>query len=117
MTIEETNKPRCLFLFGASSPKRIRQEIERAAVDAGFDVITGQISVPWEGWAEQIAAEIAAADCVIADLSDTIPDLYYELGVAYTAGKRLFLLMESGNLGRIPRALRAQGIIEYPQDS
>jgi hypothetical protein len=44
---------------------------------------------------------ILSAEIVIADRTDRNPNVFYEIGIAHTVGKRVILL--SGNAGRYPR--------------
>jgi hypothetical protein len=43
-----------------------------------------------------LVAEIRGADFVIADLSRERPSCYYELGIAETIGKKVYLVAEAG---------------------
>lgn len=60
---------------------------------------------------EDIVRSIALADIIVADLTTTNPNVYYELGLAHGMRKRVVLITQS--LSEVPFDLRAYRIISY----
>ena len=62
---------------------------------------------------EVLLGEVARADCIVADLTDHNPNVFFELGLAQAMGKGLFLLCESGSVASTPVDLRGFQLIIY----
>lgn len=58
-----------------------------------------------------VVTAINAADVIIADLTDSNPNVYYELGLAHALRKPVILLTD--DIGSIPFDLRSYRVIEY----
>ena len=63
---------------------------------------------------EDVWKGIFQAKVVIADLTSRNPNVYYELGIAHTLGKRFILLAQ--NIDDIPFDLRHYRCILYTDD-
>lgn len=118
MSNEERPKPRC-FLAVPYSPKyeKILETIQKSVEEAGFKAVSSSLLVAGRGRPaalpgrvsssllvnhEQVAGELARADCVIADVTGNSPDVFFEIGLARAMGKALFLLVEEGSILDMP---------------
>ncbi len=78
---------------------------------AGYDVsraddITNQRSI-----LADIVNSIEQSDFILADLTLSNPNVYYELGIAHTLGKRVVLVAQ--DLATVPFDLRSYRVVEY----
>jgi signal transduction histidine kinase len=62
---------------------------------------------------EGLLGEVARADCIVADLTDRNPDVFFELGLAQAMGKELFLLMQSSDTEKVPVDFRGFQLLLY----
>jgi len=61
--------------------------------------------------------ELAHADCIIADVSDRNPNVFFELGLAQAMGKGIILIAEERNFKEVPFDIREFRVIVYSADS
>ena len=80
-----------------------RHDIDVARGDSRF------LTVPL---LDKIVSEIRAADVVIGDLTETNPNVFFELGIAYAAQKPMILLAQEA-AEKIPVDLRPFEYIRY----
>ena len=60
-----------------------------------------------------LAAELAGADCVIADITLAQPNVFYELGLAQAMGKPLFILSQDLTPQNVPFGLLEFDRLDY----
>jgi signal transduction histidine kinase len=60
-----------------------------------------------------VIRELTQADCIIADITETNPNVFYELGLAQAMGKGLFLISHEGGGKNIPTDLQGFRILLY----
>ena len=58
-----------------------------------------------------IVQQIAQCDLIVADLTSSNPNVFYELGIAHTLGRPVILMTQ--NLDEIPFDLRLLRTVEY----
>ena len=63
---------------------------------------------------DEIVQNLWDADYVIADLTNSNPNVYYELGIAHTLNKRTVRIAQDTN--SIPFNIQAQMVIQYSPD-
>lgn len=107
---------RCfLSLSHNSSSRKIREMIEQSIKKTGFEVVSFQegLIFPGNSFQELIIGELAQADCIIADVSDNNPNVFYELGLAQAMGKGILIIAEDRSLKEFPFDIREFRVITY----
>ncbi|MEW6378223.1 MAG: ATP-binding protein [bacterium] len=97
----------------------VREAIIAGAKQAGFQVVSldqGPV-LPSGTIREAIIGELTQADCIIADITDRNPNIFFELGLAQAMGKGLLLISREKNFNDIPFDLREFRVIIYSYDS
>lgn len=104
-------RPQCFITIPATSESlSIEEAVREAARGAGFRVTPPKnVSLPLE----KVAGEIARADCVIADITNNNATVFYELGIAQSMKKALFLLAQSDTSYDLPTDLQGQQFLRY----
>lgn len=100
-----------LMPFAPDFDDVFRQIIQTPLEAAGFTVRRADESRGTRNIMHEVIEGIATADLVVADLTSTNPNVYYELGIAHALGKRTILLTQE--LDDVPFDLRAYRIITY----
>ena len=78
---------------------------------AGFHVYRADDIASQQSILRDIVTAIATAAVVVADLTDSNPNVYYELGLAHALQKPVVLITQ--DLGGVPFDLRSYRVIEY----
>ena len=78
---------------------------------AGFDVRRADDILSTQNILQDIFASIAASDLVVADLTGSNVNVFYELAVSHACGKPVISLTQS--VGSVPFDLRSYRLIEY----
>ena len=79
--------------------------------DADYLVTRADDIVSQQNILRDVVAGICEADVVVADLTNTNPNVYYELGLAHALEKQVVLLSQDVN--KVPFDLRSYRILEY----
>ena len=79
--------------------------------EAGYEVSRADDILNQRNILEDVVQSIVNADLVIADLTTSNPNVYYELGLAHALEKRVVLIAQS--LDEIPFDLRPYRIVTY----
>ncbi len=119
MPDEDRPRPRC-FLALPYSPnfQRVREAIKRGVQEANFRAISLDEGPVRAGTVrEALLGELARADCVVADLTDRNPNVFFELGLAQAMEKGLFLLSQRDNAENIPVDFRGFQFLLYEPNS
>jgi hypothetical protein len=106
--------PRCFIVmpFGVQDLEDLYSEfILPVLVDCKLDCARGDDIFGSNVVMEDVAAAIARADLVIADLSGQNPNVFYEVGIAHTLGKPVLLLSQS--IEDVPFDLRHRRVLPY----
>ena len=85
--------------------------IQASFEQAGFHVYRADDIESQQNILRDIVTAIATADVVIADLTDSNPNVYYELGLAHALRKSVVLLTQ--DIRSVPFDLRSYRVIEY----
>jgi len=105
------------FLALPYSPKfeRIKQAIQSGANQAGFQVVSLDEQPVLLGRSVQdtILNELARVDCIIADVTDRNPNVFFEIGIAQAMGKGILLIAEDRAYKEVPFDIREFRIITY----
>lgn len=80
-------------------------------VEAGFNVVRADNIKNSQNILKDIVRGIAASDLVVADLTDSNANVYYELGLAHALGSPVILLTQS--IDDLPFDLRSYRVIPY----
>ena len=92
--------------------KRVREAIQNGARQAGFRPISFDEPHSRDP-SSSLAAELARADCVIADVTHARPNVFYELGLAQAMGKPLFILSQDLTPQNVPFGLLEFDLLTY----
>jgi hypothetical protein len=111
---DERPKPQCLLAVPFSREySAVREAIRSAVMEAGFlPVSLDEVFGP-QPVSEILAGEMARSDCVVADLTDRNPNVFFEVGLAQAMGKALFLLVQQKMLRAVPFDLRGYQFLVY----
>lgn len=82
-----------------------------AIAQAGFEVFRADNIKSTQNILKDIVRGIAESDLIVADLTDSNPNVYYELGLAHALGKPVILLTQ--DLEDLPFDLRSYRVIPY----
>jgi len=93
--------PTCEAVFG--------DVLQPALMD--YDVVRGDTRLDERNILAKIITGIEEADLIVADLTDTNPNVLYELGVAHALGKPTILIAET--VERLPFDIRSYPVHEY----
>jgi hypothetical protein len=85
--------------------------IATTLASAGFDVFRADTILSQRNILEDVVSSIAESDLIVADLTGSNPNVYYELGLAHALGKRVVLLTQS--IEELPFDLRSYRVIAY----
>ncbi len=110
-TIEEKSKAFVIMPFEKGYDEIYALFIHETLVLAGYNVTRADDMKTCQNILKDIIHGIAYGDLIVADLSDSNPNVYYELGLAHTLGKPVILLTQ--NINEIPFDLRPYRIIPY----
>ena len=78
---------------------------------AGFEVFRADTILSQRNILEDVVSSIVESDLIIADLTGSNANVYYELGLAHALGKRVLLLTQS--IEDLPFDLRSYRVISY----
>lgn len=78
---------------------------------AGFDVFRADTILSQRNILEDVVLSIVESDLVVADLTGSNANVYYELGLAHALGKKVLLLTQS--IDELPFDLRSYRVISY----
>ena len=78
---------------------------------AGFEVSRADNIKSAQNILKDIVRAIAEADLIVADLTDSNPNVYYELGLAHALGKPVILLTQE--IDDLPFDLRSYRVVPY----
>ena len=82
-----------------------------ALEEAGFEVLRADDMQSQRNILQDVLDGIVNSDLVVADLTNSNPNVYYELGIAHAAKKPVILITQS--IDDIPFDLRSYRLIEY----
>ncbi len=104
----------CLIIapFDAGAA-RVRRVLAGAVRELGVQVLDASEAKASESRVSTVAAWIADADFVVADVSRQNPDVFYELGFAQALGKPTILLVEDNTEASLPSSLAGNLFITY----
>jgi hypothetical protein len=85
--------------------------IVEGLTDAGYSVKRADDILSQSNILEDILAGITSSDLIVADLTGSNPNVYYELGIAHALNKKVILLTQS--VDELPFDLRSYRVITY----
>jgi hypothetical protein len=106
-------KPRAFVImpFGEGFDEIYNLFTVGALTEAGYDVFRGDDIRSHQNILKDILEGLANSDLVVADLSGSNPNVYYELGLAHGLGRRVVLLTQK--VEELPFDLRSYRVIPY----
>jgi|CXWL01.1.fsa_nt_gi hypothetical protein len=113
MRNSQTTKPQAFVImpFGEGFDEIYGLFIAGAVSDAGYDVIRADDIRSQQNILKDIVGGLAESAVVIADLTGSNANVYYELGLAHGLGKRVILLTQ--HVDELPFDLRSYRVIPY----
>jgi hypothetical protein len=100
-----------LMPFAAEFSEIYNLFIARALDRAGYEVMRADDIVSQQNILHDIVSYIATSDLIVADLTGSNPNVYYELGIAHALRKPVVLLTQS--VEELPFDLRPYRVIPY----
>ncbi len=100
-----------LMPFDAELDAVYRSFISKCVSAAGFEVFRADDLLNQQNILNDIVESIAESDLIIADLTGSNPNVYYELGIAHTLDKPTVLLAQ--DLDEVPFDLQSHRVITY----
>ena len=90
----DPKKPRAFVImpFDAEARPVYQDFIRPTLVNLGFDVSRADDLLNQQNILADILSSIASTDLIIVDLTDSNPNVYYELGLAHALNKPTILL-------------------------
>lgn len=118
MPSTDRENPRCFLAVPLRSSKiysRLRDAIRKGAEEAGYRLVSlDQSSVlPGSTIQEAIIGELARSDCIIADVSDRNPNIFFELGLAQAMGKGILIISNERGIQEAPFDIQGFRVILY----
>ncbi len=107
---------RCFLAFPHSQEfADVRDAVSKGAVDAGYKTLSSEQPPVFPGSTirDAIIGELARADCVIADVTDRNPNVFFELGLAQAMGKGLLIISHKRSINSVPFDVRDFRILFY----
>ena len=114
-----SNKLKCFLALPLSDiKKRLRDVVLHGVEQAGFISIELDQSpiFPRSTIHEELIGVLAQSDCIIADISDQNPNIFFELGLAQAMGKGMLLISRKQAIREIPFDLQGFRVIVYDDD-
>lgn len=110
--------PRCLVLMPyGRSQKHIRHIVVNILERTDVVPILPEEFVAGARWADEMLDSLRSSDFIIADLSESNPNVVFELGVAHGLRKPFVILVSTEGEGKIPSDLSGYQYITYdPHD-
>src|SRR5437870_4875441 len=116
MPADDRPKYRC-FLALPHAPEfaPVRDAVSRGVSDAGYKGVSlDQWPIlPGIAIRESIVGDLARTDCVVADISDRNPNVYFELGLAEAMGKGSLIIANKRSANNIPSDVRDFQLLFY----
>jgi signal transduction histidine kinase len=109
-------KYRCFLAFPHSPDfDPVREAVKKGVTESGFKVLSPdqQPILPGSTLRDAFIGELARADCIVADITDQNPNVYFELGLAQAMGKGLLIIANKRSINKIPFDLREFLVISY----
>lgn len=109
----DSGRPRAFVAMEFAEPYNTfyREVIQKQAQDLNLDVVRiDEVSVPGVIF-QDIQREIQRADVVIAEVSPSNPNVFYELGYAHALNKPTILLAQRG--AQLPFDIRSYRVVFY----
>lgn len=115
-------RPRCFLAFPRAQRARVVDAMTAAAEAAGYGVVHPLAGSPMDLTqalpSERVLAQIAGADCVVADISGNDPTVLYELGLARATGKPvIYVMAQDGSWAAPPEEILPQMVMPYTEDA
>ena len=111
--LADLTKPRAFVImsFDAEALPVYQEFIRPTLADLGFEVFRADDLLNQQNILGDILSSIASADLIVADLTYSNPNVYYELGLAHALGKPVILLGQ--DIEEIPFDIRSYRLIIY----
>jgi len=113
VTDPSTQKPTAFVImpFGEGFDEIYNLFLVEALSEAGYEVSRADDIRSSQNILKDIVRSIADSHLVVADLTDSNPNVYYELGLAHALGKPVLLLTQ--DINELPFDLRSYRVLSY----
>lgn len=111
--------PTCFVIqpFNSKFDKRYRDVYKPALEKAGLDPYRVDQDPSTEGVMDSIELKIRDATICLADITADNPNVWYELGYAFAAGRSVVMVCSSEREGKLPFDIQHQTVIKYKPES
>ena len=111
--------PTCFAIqpFNSKFDKRYRDVYKPALEKAGLDPYRVDQDPSTEAVMDSIEQQIRAATICLADITTDNPNVWYELGYAFAAGRSVVMVCSSEREGKLPFDIQHQTVITYKPES
>lgn len=111
--------PTCFVIqpFSSKFDKRYRDVYKPALEKAGLDPYRVDQDPSTEGVMDSIEQQIRDATICLADITTDNPNVWYELGYAFAAGRSVVMVCSSERQGKLPFDIQHQTVIKYEPES
>jgi signal transduction histidine kinase len=116
MPSDDRTKYRCHLAFPYSGEfAAVRNAVSGGVAEAGYEITSSDRRpvLPGSTIRDAIVGELARADCIIADVTDRNPNVFFELGLAQAMGKGLLIVSNQRSINNIPFDVREFQILVY----
>jgi signal transduction histidine kinase len=121
MLDSEFDKPGCFLSLPFVDEYKL--SIVRDAIIKGIEVARYKIIslndntvYPGSSIQEAVFSALSQSDCIVADISERNPNIYYELGIAQAMGKGIILISEQGDAKKVASDFQGIRIYSYTID-
>jgi signal transduction histidine kinase len=118
MVLEDSRKILCYAIIPFSEEFRpVRDSLRTASREVGVRLSSfDERPITFRQLRKSIYSEIMRCDLIVADISDSNPNIFYEIGFAHAVGKPVFLLARE-KMAEIPSDLSDSQLILYSMTS
>ena len=111
--------PTCFVIqpFNSKFDKKYRDVYKPALEKAGLDPYRVDQDPSTEGVMDSIEQQIRDATICLADITTDNPNVWYELGYAFAAGRSVVMVCSSEREGKLPFDVQHQTVIKYEPES
>lgn len=108
-------EPMCFLSIPVSKKfDRLRESINRALDKVGVNSMSLEPSANFTRQ-ELISRNISKADFVIADITESSPNIFFEIGLARAKEKKIIFLVQRESFNNIPSDLQGYDFLSYEQ--
>ncbi|MBN1902588.1 hypothetical protein JW926_14785 [Candidatus Sumerlaeota bacterium] len=118
MLNSEFDKPGCFLSLPFTDEYKssmIKDAVSKGIENAKYRIVSlnDNIVYPGSSIQEAILSALSQSDCIVADIGNRNPNVFYELGVAQAMGKGVILISEQSDTQKVPSDFQGFRIFTY----